>query len=62
MNDHHAYANALLIEKLALVSSEPYQPHGATSKAAAKAIDPVAGTQRALILEEIRMVAVEHQT
>ena len=53
MNDHHAFANAVLLEKLALVSSAPYQRHSATSKAAAVAIEPVAGTQRALILNEI---------
>lgn len=35
MNDHHAFANAVLLEKLALVSSAPYQRHSATSKAAA---------------------------
>ena len=54
MNDQHAFANELLIEKLALVSSAPYQPHSATSTSAAKAIEPVAGTQRALIVERIR--------
>ena len=53
MNDRHAFANAVLLEKLALVSSAPYQRHSATSKAAAVAIEPVAGTQRALILSEI---------
>lgn len=56
MNDQHAFANALLLEKLSQVSSAPYKPHSATSRAAAKAIEPVAGTQRALILEEIRIM------
>ena len=55
MNDHHAFANAVLLEKLSQLSSAPYQRHSATSKAAAVAIEPVAGTQRALILSEICM-------
>ena len=54
MNDHHAYANSVLIEKLSQVSSAPYQRHSATSKAAAKAIEPVAGTQRGRMLAQIK--------
>ena len=51
--NHHAFANALLIDKLALLPSAPFQRHSATSRAAAKAIEPVAGTQRALIFRLI---------
>ena len=54
MNDHHAFANAVLLEKLSQLSSAPYQRHSATSKAAAKAIEPVAGTQRGRMLAQIK--------
>ena len=42
------------MNQLCMTFTAPYARHSATSKAAAKAIAPVAGTQRALVLSEIK--------
>lgn len=49
-------------QQLSIDYSAPYVRHSATSKAAAKAIAPVAGTQRAMILEEIKVAGERGRT
>lgn len=43
-----------MIQSIFLEHAAPYQHHSATSKSAAEAIEPRAGTQRSFVLDHLR--------